>query len=298
MPSPELEHVLATLFAAKIQKSTTMTLAEMREGYETYGRFFPPEPGVEPQPVSAGGVPAAWLAAPQAAADRVVLYLHGGGFRLGSITTHLSITSRLTDAAAARVLALDYRLAPEHKFPAQLDDARAAYQWLLDQGIAPTRIAVVGDSAGGGLTISLQLDLRARDLPLPSCSVAISPWVDLVGTGTWREADPCCDPTVDPRDLDDTIADYLGDADPRQDLVSPVFADLTGLPPLLIQVGTQEILRCDAEGLAARARACGVDVTLEVEEGAFHVWHHAAPKVPESLVAIARIGDFVRRHAG
>ena len=298
MPSAALESVLATMFAAKFQSSADMTLAQKREGYESYGALFPSEPGVDPQPVSAGGVPAAWLVAPQANKDRVILYLHGGGFRLGSITTHLSITSRLTGAAAARVLALDYRLAPEHKYPAQLDDALAAYQWLLDQGFAAAHMAVVGDSAGGGLTVSFQLALRDRGLPLPACSVAMSPWVDLVGTGTWREADPSSDPTVDPKDLDDTIADYLGDADPHQDLVSPVFADLTGLPPMLIQVGTQEILRCDAEGLADKARACGVDVTLEVEEGAFHVWHHAAPKVPESLAAIARIGAFVQRHAG
>jgi len=194
------------------------------------------------------------------------------------------------------VLALDYRLAPEHPFPAQIDDTVAAYRWLLDQGHTTGRLALVGDSAGGGLVVAAMLRLRALDLPLPACAVAISPWADLVGDGGWRDADSSIDPLSSASDLDGIIAGYLADADPRQGLASPLFANLSALPPLLIQVATRDILMSDGTRLADKAREAGVDVTLEIEEGAFHVWHLAAPAVPESTAAIERVGAFVLKH--
>ena len=298
MSSPEMQKVLRQLFALHDQAPANPSLGDMRAGFDQLWGSYASLPGIDPVPVSAGGVPAAWLVAPDAADDRVIVYLHGGGFRVGSIKSHAAITSRLSEAPKARVLALDYRLAPEHPFPAQIDDTVAAYTWLLDQGYTPDHMAIVGDSAGGGLVITSMLKLRDLGLALPACAVSISPWTDLVGDGGWRDADPSLDPIASSPMLDEIIADYLVGEDPRQGLVSPLFADLAGLPPLLIQVGTQEILLNDSTRLAERAREAGVDVTLEIEEGAFHVWHHTAPIVPEARAAIVRIGAFVLRHTG
>jgi acetyl esterase/lipase len=291
-----MQEVLRHLFELRDQAPANPPLRDMRDGFDALWGAYPPQAGVDPVPVVAGGVPAAWLAAPDSAADRVIVYLHGGGFRVGSITSHLAITSWLAAAAKARVLALDYRLAPEHPFPAQIDDTVAAYVWLLDQSYKTDRMAIVGDSAGGGLVVTSMLKLTEFGRPLPACAVAISPWTDLVGDGGWRDADPSLDPVASSPLLDEIIGDYLVGADPHQGLVSPLYADLSGLPPLLIQVGTQEILKNDATRLAEKAREAGVDVTLEIEEGAFHVWHHTAPIVPEAQAAISRIGAFVLNH--
>jgi monoterpene epsilon-lactone hydrolase len=296
MSSPEMQKVLRHLFDLRDRAPARLSLADQRAGFESLWTAFPSPPGVDPVPVSAGGVSAAWLAAPDAADICVIVYLHGGGFQVGSVTSHLAITSRLTGAARARVLALDYRLAPEHPFPAQIDDTVAAYTWLLDQDYTTDHIALVGESAGGGLAVTSMLRLRELDLPLPACAVTLSPWTDLVGDGDWRDADTSIDPLTSTTVLDEVIADYLAGADPRQGLASPLLADLSGLPPLLIQVATQDILMSDGPRLADKAREAGVDVTLEIEDGAFHVWHLAAPEVPESTAAITRVGAFVLQH--
>ncbi|MFY2824165.1 alpha/beta hydrolase [Ruegeria sp. MALMAid1280] len=296
MPSPEMQQALRHLFELNDEAPPNPSLQDMRQGFDALWSSYPPQAGIDPVMVSAGGVPAAWLTAPDADKARVILYLHGGGFRVGSIRSHLAITSRLTGAAKTQVLALDYRLAPEHAFPAQIDDTVAAYSWLLDQGFSARHMAIVGDSAGGGLVVTAMLRLQQLELPFPACAVAISPWTDLVGDGGWRDADPSIDPVASSPVLDEIVADYLAGADPHDGLVSPIFADLAGLPPLLVQVGTQEILLRDATRLADRAREAGVDVTLEIEEGAFHVWHHTAPVVPEATAAIERIGAFILGH--
>jgi len=298
LPSKQLQDMVAWLYEEQAKTQGIPPIDEWREGYEEFGRAFPAEPGVGPRPVDAGGVNAAWFAAPGADNDRVVMYFHGGGYLMGSLTTHLSITSRLTGVTGARVLALDYRLAPEHRFPAPIDDIVASYRWLLDRGIAPGGIAFVGDSAGGGMCVAGLLALRQAGLPMPSCAVPISPWVDLVGAGAWREADPAIDPIVGPHELDRFVREYLSDDQARDPLASPLFGDLAGLPPLLIQVGTREILLSDATRLAERARNAGVETTLEIEDGGFHVWHHAVPDLPEARAALERIGAFVGGQMG
>jgi acetyl esterase/lipase len=291
-----MQDLVATLFEEQAKQTEIPPIDEWREGYEEFGRMFPGEPGVEPQPVDAGGVKAAWFAAPGVDDRRVVVYFHGGGYLMGSLTTHLSITSRLTGAAGARLLALDYRLTPDHRFPAPIDDIVASYRWLLDQGVAPGSIAFAGDSAGGGMCVAGLLALRQAGLPMPCCAVPISPWVDLVGEGAWRDTDPAVDPVVGPAELDRFVREYVTPDQVRDPLVSPLFGDLAGLPPLLIQVGTREVLLSDATRLAEKAGQAGVDVSLEIEDGACHVWHHAAPVVPEAAAAIERAGAFMAGH--
>jgi len=294
LPSQQLQELVATLYEEQTKQVEEPTIEEWREGYEEFGRAFPAKRAVKPEPVDAGGVKAAWFADKGADPDRVVVYFHGGGYMLGSLTTHLSITPRLTGEANARVLALDYRLTPDHRFPAPIEDIVAAYRWLLDQGIAPANMAFAGDSAGGGMCVAGLLALRQEGLPMPSCAVPISPWVDMVGEGTWRDADPAIDPVLSPHELDRFIAAYVSGDELRDPLASPLFGDLAGLPPLLIQAGSKEILLPEARRLTERAREAGVDATLEVEEGAFHVWHHAAPLVPEAMDAIERAGGFIQ----
>ena len=194
MSSPEMQELLRHLVELHEHAPANSSLEDARTEFDILWSAYPSQPGVDPVSVSAGGVPAAWLVAPDADNNRVIVYLHGGGFQTGSIPSHLAITSRLTGAAKARVLALDYCLAPEHRFPAQIEDTVAAYTWLLDQGYAAHHMAFVGDSAGGGLVVTAMLKLRELDLPLPACAVAISPWTDLVGDGGWRGADASSDP--------------------------------------------------------------------------------------------------------
>jgi acetyl esterase/lipase len=258
--------------------------------------FATPPADTRIEPVDAGGVPAEWVCAPDVDEDRVLLYLHGGGYVIGSIDTHKGLIAGLSAAAHCRALALDYRLAPEHRYPAAVDDAVAAYRWLLDAGFSPSRIAIAGDSAGGGLTLATLVALREAGDPLPAAAVPISPWTDLEGTGDSMKTHVDKDPMVEPGGLLGMARLYLGDADPRQPTASPLHADLTGLPPLLIQVGELETLLDDATRIAASAQKRGVAVTLEVWPEMVHVWHLFAPMVPEGRDAIARIGAFLKQH--
>jgi acetyl esterase/lipase len=226
-----------------------------------------------------------------------MLYLHGGGYVIGSLTTHRGLAGRLSQAAKARVLLIDYRLAPEHPFPAAVEDATAAYRWLLAHGCTPARLAIAGDSAGGGLTVATLVALRDAGQPLPAAGVCLSPWTDLEGLGESVTSKASADPIVQKEMLLRLASCYLGDADPRTPLAAPLYADLRGLPPLLVQVGTAEILLDDALRLAERAKAAGVAVTLEAWDDMIHVWQLFAPLLPEGQQAIARIGEFVQQHA-
>jgi monoterpene epsilon-lactone hydrolase len=247
-------------------------------------------------PVDAGGVPAEWITTPGVVPERVIYYLHGGGYVIGSINTHREMVSRLSRAAGARVLILDYRLAPENPFPAAVDDSVAAYRWLLSDGVDPARLVIAGESAGGGLTVATLVALRDASEPLPRAGICLSPWVDLECLGESMVTKAAMDPLVN-RDGGLIWAKaYLGDADPRTPLASPLHADLMGLPPLLIQVGTAECLFDDATRLADRARAAGVDVTLEPWDDMIHMWHMFAAILPEGQQAIDRIGEFIHQH--
>jgi acetyl esterase/lipase len=225
-----------------------------------------------------------------------MLYLHGGGYAIGSIVTHRGLAGRLSQAAAARVLLVDYRLAPEHPFPAAVNDATGAYRWLLAQGIDPARLIIAGDSAGGGLTIAALVAVRDAGMPLPAAAVCLSPWVDLEGSGDSVTTKATADPLVQKAGLLQLAAWYLAGANPRTPLAAPLYADLRDLPPLLIQVGTAEILLDDATRLAEKAIAAGVKVTLEPWEDMIHVWQLFAPMLPEGQKAIERIGVFVQQH--
>ena len=243
--------------------------------------------------VDVNGIPGEWVIAPGADTGRVVLYLHGGGYVMGSVRTHRGLAARISRAAKARVLLVDYRLAPEHPFPAAVEDAAAAYAWLLNGGFSAARIVIAGDSAGGGLALALLVNIRDEGIPLPCAAVCLSPWTDLAVTGASMAANAATDPIVRREDALAAAAAYLAGGDPKTPLASPLYADLTGLPPLLIQAGTAETLLDDARRLAQRAGAAGVEITLDLWEHMFHVWQMCYPILPEGRRAIRDIGRFV-----
>ncbi len=248
------------------------------------------------EPTSLGNIRGEWVRSGGAKTDAGLLYLHGGGYAIGSPRSHRHLAGALSIESGLAVFCADYRLAPEHPFPAAVDDAVAAYGGLLDKGFASARIAIAGDSAGGGLTIATLVALRQKGLPLPACAIAISPWCDLSQGGEAYRARARRDPIVKKEGLDAMATAYLGGADPKTPLASPAFADLKGLPPLLIQVGTGEALYDDALTLKTRAEAEGVDVSFESWGGMVHVWHIFHPILSEGRDAIARIGRFLKGH--
>jgi phosphinothricin tripeptide acetyl hydrolase len=238
------------------------------------------------------------IAVPKGAGPHpVMVYLHGGGWAFGSPASFRKLGMQFAEAGYLTIV-LDYRLAPEHPFPAALDDALGAYQWLLGRGIAPGRIVVAGDSAGGGLTVALLLALRERALPRPAAGVCISPWVDLTCSGASYATKAAVDPIVTREGVGMMAQAYAGSGDPKAALLSPLYGDLHGLPPLLVQVGSDEVLLDDAVGLADRAKAAGVSVTLEEWPAMIHVWHWFLPMLAEAERAIGVIGGFVRARIG
>lgn len=275
-----------------------LTIEEMRAQMEADLTQFPLAPDVRCQPVDAGGVPAEWVTTPESVEERVIYYLHGGGYVGGSISTHREMASRLARAAKARVLLIGYRLAPEHPFPAAVEDSVAGYRWLLSNGVKPARVAIAGESAGGGLAVATLVALRDAVEPLPAAAVAVSPWVDMEVLGKSVVTRAAVDPLVQRDTLLEMARTYLGDTDPRTPLASPIHADLAGLPPLLIQVGTAEVLYDDATRLAERAESADVEVVFEPWEDMIHMWHAFAHMLPEGQQAIDRIGEFVQKHTG
>jgi len=241
-------------------------------------------------------VPGLWITTP-AGRGRTILYFHGGGYALGSAKSYAEMTSWIARAAQARVFVLDYRRAPEYRFPAALEDAALAYRWLVSSGADPRTLAVAGDSAGGGLTLALLTALRDRGEELPSCAACISPWVDLKMRGESIENRAALDPLLTREGLQQFADWFLGGQDARNPLVSPLYADLRGLPPLLIQVGTSEILLDDALRLEERARAARVQVRLSEYEDMPHVWHVFASFLPQAKLAAQEIGEFVMQHS-
>jgi acetyl esterase/lipase len=247
------------------------------------------------QPVSAGGVDAEWIVPINATREKAILYFHGGGFRIGSIASHRDLIARMADAGGCRALAVNYRLAPEHRFPAALDDALAAYGWMLGQGLNANDIAFAGDSAGGNLVLATMLSIRNVGLPLPAAAALMSPWTDVAATGASYVSRADADP-IHQRPMILALArNYLGEDDPFDPLASPLYADLEGLPPLLIQVGDRETVLDDSTSLADKARAAGVDAELQVWDGMIHVFQ-MFPEIPQAQQAIAAVATFLRRH--
>ena len=299
MASPELQVILDLLKNRPMPSGDREPdVEEVRAGFDALAGIFPVAPDVDSEAVDAGGVPAEWIDVPGANPSCALLYLHGGGYAIGSVNTHRDLTSRIARAAGVRALSVEYRLAPEHPHPAAVEDSTAAYRWLLGQGIEPDRVVIAGDSAGGGLTLATLVALRDAGDRLPAAGVCLSPWVDLEGIGESMTTLAEIDPVLGRDGLEWMAKLYLGGLDPRTPLAAPLYADLAGLPPLLIQVGKAEGLLDDARRVAERARAAGVDVTLEAWDDMIHVWHIFASMLPEAREAIERVGEFMRKRLG
>jgi acetyl esterase/lipase len=272
-------------------------IATMRAGMDAAPPYPKPD-DIEWERVDAGGVGAEWTRAATSRADCVLVYFHGGGYALGSAEGHRAMCSNLARATRSRVLNVDYRLAPEAPFPAAVEDAVAAYRFALSEGVEPSRMAVGGDSAGGGLALATLVSLRDAGDPLPAAGVAISPWVDMTLSSdsirTKQDEDPLLKPEV-MRVLSET---YLAGADPKSPTASPLFAELGGLPPILIQVGTAELLQDEAGRFAEAANRAGVDVSYEPWDEMFHVWHLFADMLPEGRQAIERIAAYLDQEWG
>lgn len=293
MPSDAVAPLIEQLRAHPllVQLSTQpLDVAGSRANFEKFDEMIPLAADVTASKVSAGGVPAEWVSAPGARSDGAILFFHGGGYVIGSVNTHRELCGRISRASGVRVLPIDYRLGPEHPHPAAVEDAVTAYRWILSQGIPAEKVVFCGDSAGGGLTVASMVTLRDRGLPLPAGGVCLSPWIDLECSGG---EPPVADVLLTREGLRELGRHYLGGQNPRLPLAAPLYADLEGLPPIYIQVGTAEVLLDDARRLAARARAAGVDVRLEEWEELFHVFQ-LYPMLPETAEAVDKIGAFVR----
>jgi len=253
-----------------------------------------PCPGATFTAVDAGGVPAFWVDVDGAATDRVLLYVHGGGYVIGSAAYYNQFAGHLAKASGARVLNVDYRLAPEHPHPAPVEDATAAYRWLLDQGIEPGHIAISGDSAGGGLTLATLMSLRDAGTPLPAAGVPISPWADMEATGETMVSNAANDVLVQKEGIAGMAEAFIGAGSPTDPLASPLHGDYRGIPPLYIVVGGAETLLDDARRVADKAKAAGVDLALDVFPEMQHVFPIGVGNVPESDDAVARIGAFLK----
>jgi len=269
------------------------TISEQRAQQEKVAAFARLPAGISYQSIDLDGIHGAWVKRVDPSRG-VILYLHGGAYMLGSIISHREFVARLAQTTRSKVLIINYRLAPEDPYPAALEDALAAYKWLLKQGYDPAQIILAGDSAGGGLALAVMLKLRSEGRPLPAGGVCISPWTDLALTGDSYRSKAEVDPMLNFERIDDCAKLYAGQHDRKGPLISPLYGDLRDLPPLFIQVGTDELLLDDAEQFTERAREAGVEVTLEVWQGMFHVFQ-IFPFLPETKRALESIGQFVAR---
>ena len=299
MASAELEKVLGLLAQRPIGQGNP-TLQEMRDGMEAGS--FPTTEAASVTAVDANGVPGEWVTVPESDPNRRLLYVHGGGYVIGSPLTHRRLCEDIARAGGCSVLNLDYRLAPEHPFPAAVEDAIEGLKFIQGNGPdgegAADATFVAGDSAGGGLTLATLLSAREQGLDQPNAAIGISSWTDLAITGETLETRAETDPLItDSSMINDMAAQYLGDADAEHPLASPLYADYAGLPPLLLQVGDAEVLLSDTTRVTEKARAAGVDVVEEVWDEMFHVWHAFAPMLPEGQEAVNRIGEFINQHA-
>jgi len=277
-------------FAVKRHLGKVTSPDEARKAFE---RSAPPLPrGARQQPGKVGGVTGEWVTAGDNPAG-TLLYLHGGGYFACSPVTHRAITGGLA-LRGFRVFAAEYRLAPEHPYPAAVDDGLNVYRALLAQGVSPLTMVIAGDSAGGGLVLAVLLAARAEGLPMPSSALLFSPWTDLAGTGDSLKFNRRRDPMLRGERIFEATAFYVNGADPKDPLISPLYGDLTGLPPLCIQVGDSEVLLDDSTRLAARAKAAGVRVSLKIWKNVPHVWQLFQIFLPEARAALTEASAFAK----
>lgn len=293
MSDPEivaLREIIAT-------RGRSDNIAQRRRDIDARGLANKLPADVMVEPVIANGVKSEWTSTPDADRGNVVLFLHGGGYVIGSLDSHRHLVAEIGRAAGSRALAIDYRLAPEHPFPAAVDDSLAAYRFLLANGVQPNGVIIAGDSAGGGLVVAAMVAIRDAGLPQPACGWAISPWVDMEAIGGSMSSKAATDPTVQKAGILDMAKHYLAGADPRSPLAAPLYADLSGLAPLLIQVGAAETLLDDAIRLAQVAGAADVAVDLQIWPEMIHVWHIYFADLAAGRRAIAAGGAFCRAMA-
>ena len=299
MASPQAESLKAAMRRFRQSNAEAdPTLEERRAGTEMLATMATEPDGVRYEDVDAGGIPAQWIVPDGADETRVIHYVHGGGYVLCSMRTHSRMVGHIAKAVGCRALNVDYRLAPEHPHPAAVSDSVTAYRWLLDQGIAPEHIAISGDSAGGGLAVATLVKLRDDGVALPAAAVPMSPWVDLEATGESMTTRADVDIIVDEVGIKWMAEQFLAGSDARHPHAAPLWADLTGLPPMYIQVGDEETLLDDSVRLTERAGAAGVEVRLDVFPEMQHVFQATAGNLPEADDAIARIGEWLRPRLG
>jgi acetyl esterase/lipase len=269
----------------------------LRQEVEKSASMFGKLPAqIEVSPITIDGFSAEWVLPAAATKDKLILYFHGGGYVLGSCQAHRSIVAKFVKGSGVGALLFGYRLAPEHPFPAALEDAVAAYRWLLAEGVSASHIVFVGDSAGAGLSLATLIALRDQGIPLPAAAVALSPWTDLGCSGESYKTKVKVDPATWPGSWTVFSQYYVRDNDPCLPWISPLYGDLHGLPPILIQVGEDEVLLDDSRRFAEKARDAGVDITLRVGEGMFHCFPVCAPLFPEARQAMNEICDFIKTH--
>lgn len=293
MASSQLDTIVQML-RSRPNRPEGLSAQEIRAGFEMMTQAMQVKDDTKREKASANGVDGEWITNGDSTDAITIYYLHGGGYSVGSVNTHATMVSAIARASKARAFSIDYRLAPEHPFPAALDDALAGYRWLLTQGIDAKSIVIGGDSAGGGLAAATLVALRdARD-PLPGAAVLLSPWTDLAGTGESQKTRADKDPMIPAFEGVSPVAEwYAGDRPITDPLISPLYAELSGLPPMLIHVGDHEVLLNDSTRFAEKAKAAGVDVTLKVWDEMIHVFQFF-PMLPEGQQAIAEIGEWVR----
>ena len=283
------------LLKQRDKEKLQLRVKEGREGLEELANFIKLPKDVKVEHMSIGDMAAGWFILPNGNMEHFVLYLHGGGYIQGSIKSHQDLAARIARASKTKVLVIDYRLAPENPYPAALEDAVKAYKWLInDKNISPDKIIIAGDSAGGGLTLCTLIKLRDEGLKLPAAAVCLSPWTDLAITSNTIRENMKKDPWLKLSELHFMSELYIGDNDPTNPLISPLFADLNSLCPLLIHVGTNEIILDDSIRFAEKAKKAGNEVTLEVFDDMIHVFQAFAAWAPEGQEAINKIGEYIQ----
>ncbi len=300
MASPEAQNLkdAFTSMRRNLASGEPRSLDDRRKAAAILGLLASQPSGITYTDVDAGGVPAIWAAPANGSSEHVLQYLHGGGYVLGDADAYRRFTGHLANLTGCRVLNVDYRLAPEHPHPAPVSDSVAAYRWLLAQGFSPNNIALAGDSAGGGLTVATLVALRDAGDPQPSCAAPISPWIDLEGTGESMTSNAATDVLIDAAGIRQSAELFLAGGDPHDPLAAPLFADLSNLPPLYVQVGEDETLRDDSVRLVDAAIKAGVDATLEVFPEMQHVFQLSVGQMPEATLATEKICSYLQTKMG